>query len=143
MQADAKLVVAGSFTTLGGVARDRIGRLNPDGSLDLAFNPGANDPVTALAVQADANLVVAGGFTTLGGVSRSYIGRLSSDTAAQQHLNVAHSGTALIWARSGAGPEVFRLTLESSPDGMTYTLLGAGTHTNPLIGSPPVGGWQG
>ncbi len=40
VQADGKLVVGGLFTTLGGQPRSSIGRLNPDGTLDTAFNPG-------------------------------------------------------------------------------------------------------
>ena len=47
VQADGKILVGGSFTTLGGggigtTARNRIGRLNADGSLDTSFDPGAN-----------------------------------------------------------------------------------------------------
>jgi len=38
VQLDNKVLLGGSFTTLGGVSRSHIGRLNPDGTLD-AFNP--------------------------------------------------------------------------------------------------------
>ena len=41
VQADGKIVVGGFFTTLGGQTRNYIGRLNADGTLDTAFNPGA------------------------------------------------------------------------------------------------------
>ncbi|HKZ82802.1 MAG TPA: delta-60 repeat domain-containing protein, partial [Anaerolineae bacterium] len=73
VQADGKMLVGGLFTTLGGQARDRIARLNSDGSLDTTFNPGANDWVYALAVQADGKIVVGGLFTTLGGQARDRI----------------------------------------------------------------------
>ena len=48
VQADGKILVGGYFTTLGGggtgtTPRNNIGRLNPDGSVDTSFNPGAND----------------------------------------------------------------------------------------------------
>ena len=134
VQADGKIVVGGSFTTLGGGARGNIGRLNPDGTLDATFNPGAGNVVNALAVQADGKIVVGGLFTTLGGGGRSRIGRLSSDTAALQSLTADPSGTTVTWTRSGAGPEVWRVTFESSTDGVTFTLLGAGTRI--------AGGWQ-
>ena len=47
VQPDGKIVVGGVFTTLGGggtgtTTRNRIGRLNADGSVDTSFNPGAN-----------------------------------------------------------------------------------------------------
>jgi hypothetical protein len=67
-------------------------------------------------------------------VTRSNIGRLSSDAAAFQDLNVNTSGTTLTWLRSGASPEVWRVTFESSADGVSYTPLGAGTRIT--------GGWQ-
>ena len=48
VQPDGKILIGGEFTTLspnGGVAvtRNHIARLNPDGTLDTAFNPNAND----------------------------------------------------------------------------------------------------
>src|SRR6266571_1502907 len=57
VQPDGKILIGGDFTTLspnGGVAvtRNGIARLNPDGTLDTAFNPNANDIVFAIAVQA-------------------------------------------------------------------------------------------
>ena len=46
MQANGKILVGGSFTQLGGWARNYIGRLNADGSLDWAFNPEVNGSVS-------------------------------------------------------------------------------------------------
>jgi hypothetical protein len=45
VQAGGKILVGGGFTTLAGQTRNRIGRLNPDGTLDTAFDPGANSYV--------------------------------------------------------------------------------------------------
>jgi uncharacterized delta-60 repeat protein len=134
VQADGKIVVGGQFNTLGGAPRSRIGRLNANGSLDTDRNPGANNAVWALAVQADGKVVVGGAFTSLGGMTRNYIGRLSSAAAALQHLAVNSSGTAVTWTRSGASPEVGRVTFDSSTDGVAYAPLGAGTRIS--------GGWQ-
>ena len=58
VQPDGKILIAGNFTTLspnGGatVTRNHIARLNPDGTLDTAFNPNANNAVESIAVQAD------------------------------------------------------------------------------------------
>jgi len=134
VQSDGEIVVGGRFTTLGGQTRNYIARLNADGTLDTTFDPGANDWVDALAVQSDGKLVVGGFFTTLGGQARNHIGRLSNDAAALQNLSADTGGTTVTWTRSGAGPEVWRVTFESSTDGVTYTPLGAGTHIT--------GGWQ-
>src|SRR3984893_7670066 len=69
VQPDGKILLGGDFTTLspnGGVAvtRNRIARLNPDGTLDTAFNPNANSSVTSIAVQADGKILVGGFFTS-------------------------------------------------------------------------------
>jgi uncharacterized delta-60 repeat protein len=47
LQSDGKILVGGNFTAVNGVARNRIARLNSDGSLDMSFD-SANS-VTLLA----------------------------------------------------------------------------------------------
>lgn len=79
LQTDGKILVGGNFTTLGGLPRERIGRLNASGTIDSGFNPGANDYVRSFAVQADGRILVGGNFTSLGGQPRSRIGRLNAD----------------------------------------------------------------
>ena len=39
VQPDGKILAGGSFTSLGGQTRNRLGRLNADGSLDASFQP--------------------------------------------------------------------------------------------------------
>jgi uncharacterized delta-60 repeat protein len=96
VQSDGKILVGGEFTALGGgfgtSVRNHIGRLNPDGTVDTSFDPGANGPVTAIAVQADGKIVVGGRFSTLGGggigtSSRNYIGRLNPDGSLDTEFN--------------------------------------------------------
>jgi uncharacterized delta-60 repeat protein/uncharacterized repeat protein (TIGR02543 family) len=80
IQADGKILVGGYFTTLVDYqARNYIGRLNADGTLDSGFNPGANYEVSTLVVQGDGRILVGGAFWTLGGQPRSSIGRLNAD----------------------------------------------------------------
>ena len=86
VQPDGKILIGGDFTTLspnGGAAvtRNRIARLNPDGTLDTAFNPNANGAVYAIAVQADGKILVGGVFTdSIGGQTRNRIARLDATT---------------------------------------------------------------
>jgi uncharacterized delta-60 repeat protein len=88
VQSDGKILIGGDFTTVspnGGaaVARNRIARLNADGTLDPVFNPNANDSVYAIAVQPDGK-ILAGGFfngkNSIGGQTRNYIARLDPTT---------------------------------------------------------------
>lgn len=86
VQPDGKILIAGLFTTLspnGGpaVTRNHIARLNPDGTLDAAFDPNAhNSNVYAIAVQTDGKILAGGPFTTIGGQTRNYIARLGATT---------------------------------------------------------------
>src|SRR5207244_3600135 len=142
LQTDGKTLVGGDFTMLGGgtgtTARNGIGRLNADGSIDTSFNPGANAPLWSVTQLADGKILVGGAFTALGGASgtttRNRIGRLTNTDAAIQRLSVTNNGSVITWLRSGAGPEVWRATFEMSADGVTYTPLGSGTRI--------ASGWQ-
>ena len=142
VQADGKILVGGRFSTLGGQSRNGIGRLNGDGTLETSFNPGAGGTypyVSSLAVQADGKILVGGDFTTLGGQSRNYIGRLNNTGPATQSL--IFDGSTLTWTRGGTSPEVWRTTFEYSPDGRSWTNLGAGIRISGLpVGQ--AGGWQ-
>ena len=85
VQPDGKILIGGDFTTLspnGGAAvtRNRIARLNPDGTLDPAFNPNANGACQTIVVQADGKILVGGPFTSIGGQTRNFIARLDATT---------------------------------------------------------------
>ena len=91
VQADGKVLLGGDFTTLqpNGAAspttRNRIARVNADGTLDTGFNPNANGTVYSVAVQADGKVLLGGNFTTLqpnGAASpttRNRIARVNAD----------------------------------------------------------------
>ncbi|MCL5022124.1 MAG: hypothetical protein M1497_01930, partial [Nitrospirae bacterium] len=79
VQADGKILVGDSFTSIGGQTRNYIARLNEDGTPDADFNPNANGSVDSIAVQADGKILVGGWFTNIGGVTRNYIARLNED----------------------------------------------------------------
>lgn len=87
VQPDGKILIGGSFQGVsvnGGVLipRNRIARLNPDGTLDTSFDPNANGSVLAIAVQPDGKILVGGyfnesnGSNTIGGAKRNFIARL-------------------------------------------------------------------
>jgi hypothetical protein len=62
LQPDGKILIGGDFTSYNGTPRNRVARLNADGSLDMSFNPGtgANSTVYALAVQPDGKILIGG-----------------------------------------------------------------------------------
>jgi uncharacterized delta-60 repeat protein/uncharacterized repeat protein (TIGR01451 family) len=85
VQPDGKTIIAGKFTSVLGVPRQNIARLNADGTLDLGFDPNANEQVRSVAVQPDGKVVLGGVFTTLqpGGAgaatARNLIARVNAD----------------------------------------------------------------
>lgn len=80
---DGKVLIAGDFTAVNGVARSRVARLNADGSLDTTFDPGAgpNALVRSFMVQEDGKVVIGGDFTSVGGVARGRLARLTTTGA--------------------------------------------------------------
>lgn len=60
VQSDQKIVVGGTFYTVGSTKRERLARLNADGSLDEGFNPNVSGlrPVYALVGLDDGRIVV-------------------------------------------------------------------------------------
>ena len=77
-----KIVLGGDFTTYGNVTRNRIIRVNVDGTLDVTFGnsgDGANGSVCAVVLQADGRILIGGEFTTYNGTIRNHIARLNSD----------------------------------------------------------------
>jgi len=78
---DGKVLIAGDFTLVNGTNRNRIARLNQDGSLDIGFDPGAgaNAIVYAVAAQPDGKALIGGDFTTYNRTNRNRIARLNLD----------------------------------------------------------------
>jgi uncharacterized delta-60 repeat protein/uncharacterized repeat protein (TIGR01451 family) len=137
VQADGKILLAGDFTTLQPngaptpTTRNRIARLNSDGSVDSGFDPNANDTVYNVAVQMDGKILLGGEFTTVGGTARNQMARLNNDSAPQSLS--APDVTRVQWLRGGAAPEVEQVTFELATNG-PWTLLGSGTRI--------AGGWE-
>ena len=87
VQPDGRIIIAGQFTSVLDQPRNRIARLNADGTLDMGFNPNVNGEVSSVAVQADGRILIAGYFTNVGGVVRNYIARLAGDGSLDTGFN--------------------------------------------------------
>ena len=83
VRADGRVVLGGDFTTVHGVARNRVARLASNGALDMGFDPGggANGTVRALVAQADGSVLVGGDFSTVAGVARNGVAQLFANGA--------------------------------------------------------------
>jgi uncharacterized delta-60 repeat protein len=78
IQADGSILVSGEFQTLNGQPRLNLGRLNPNGALDEAFEASSPGGVFTLSAQVDGGIVVGGTYTWIGGI-RPAISRLNGD----------------------------------------------------------------
>jgi uncharacterized delta-60 repeat protein len=93
VQPDGKVVIGGSFTTVGGLTRSYLARLNPDGSVDASYAPAApNGRVLSIVRQADGKLIIAGTFTLIGTTARSYLARLNTDGSLDTTYNTNPNG---------------------------------------------------
>ncbi|HKP02318.1 MAG TPA: hypothetical protein VJU77_03065 [Chthoniobacterales bacterium] len=107
-QPDGKTLISGDFTTLspnGGipVTRNRIARLNPDGTLDTAFDPNANDSVNAMFLQPDGKILIGGYFTQVGGQQRNGVARLNPDGSLDPVFNPNARGAVFTFAVQADG----------------------------------------
>jgi uncharacterized delta-60 repeat protein len=93
IQADGKVLIGGLFSSVLGVARNNIARLNTDGTLDAAFNPNANNEVRAIAVQADGKILAGGDFTSIGGQTRNRMARLDPTTGSADSFDPNPNGS--------------------------------------------------
>ncbi len=82
VQADGRILLGGSFASVGGQTRRGLARLNADGSLDPSLgdimpNISPSPTVNALALQPDGKIWVGGNFFAFGG--HNYLVRLKPD----------------------------------------------------------------
>lgn len=82
LQSDGKIIIGGIFTGYNGTPRNRIARLNTDGTLDAVFDPGTgpNDPVYTSSIQADGKVIIGGFFNSYNGINRNYVARVNALT---------------------------------------------------------------
>ena len=82
------IYVGGYFTSIGGLARNNIAKLNnTNGGADTDWNPNANSIVEVLTTNG-IDLYVGGGFTSIGGQLRNRIAKLNiTDGSADANWN--------------------------------------------------------
>ena len=103
VQTDGKILIAGDFETVNGVACPGVARLNSDGTRDSSFNAtgfslslagnGTTRPIRGLVIQTDGKIVLGGRFTVSATFAANHTGpiftrlpliRLNSDGSADQ-----------------------------------------------------------
>ncbi len=94
------IYIGGAFTNFNGTTRNNLAKLQPNGALDLAFDPGTGTAGSVPDVRAitpptaTAGPVLGGFFTTYGGTIVNRIVRVNATTAARDTAFTTASGTA-------------------------------------------------
>jgi uncharacterized delta-60 repeat protein len=129
IQRDGKIYIAGDFTQIGSAIRNHIARLNSDGSLDLAFDPGrgSDGSILAVGVQQNGKVIIGGTFQSVNGFSSLGLARLNGDPAAPptpvtlRSIVVSQAGQVEVTFDSAAGQSY---QLEATSDFNVWTPVG-------------------
>jgi uncharacterized delta-60 repeat protein len=98
IQQNGKILIGGSFTTVGGVTRRRLARIEQNGTVDTSFNVAVNQNVYSVNLENDGDILLGGQFTRVNGQSRIAAARL-----------LQTAGTAFDFDGDGkADPSIFR-----------------------------------
>jgi uncharacterized delta-60 repeat protein/uncharacterized repeat protein (TIGR01451 family) len=126
LEQDLAIVVGGSFTEASDVTRNRLTRLNHDGTVDtgINFGTGANNLVASVVIQPDGKLVIGGSFTTFEGQPKPYIARIFggsttdsgtvSFTSYSYQVNEALTNAVISVYRSGGTTNSITVTASTS-----------------------------
>jgi uncharacterized delta-60 repeat protein len=98
VQPDGKIIIVGNFTSVNGVSRNRIARINPNGTLDASFNPpgGANATVNAVTLLPDGKILIGGEFTSFNSdANKKYIARLNPNGTLDASFTTVSNGPIL------------------------------------------------
>ncbi len=106
LQDDGKILIGGFFTSIGGVNRGHLARLNTDATVDNSFDPGggADGAVNALALTPEGKVILGGAFTRVNGITLPNVAMVDANGHVAADFN------------PGVGPDdtVFALALQSN-----------------------------
>lgn len=99
-------VIGGDFTTVGGLPRQHLAALRPDGTVDPVFDPGADGVVRALDGSVDGSRIFVGGeFSVIGGVARGALAAV--DPAGTVVADWVADTNGIVHAIEVSGPRVY------------------------------------
>jgi uncharacterized delta-60 repeat protein len=104
LQPDGQVVVGGNFTSINGIARNRVARFKADGTLDAGFNPSLNGfTLYSIIAQADGKMMLLGDFTSVGDSPRPHAVRIHPDGSLDTTFVLIPDSTALSGAFQADG----------------------------------------
>ncbi len=142
-QVDGRLLLAGKFDRVNGVARRNVARLEPDGSLDGSFDPGAGPalssdsssfgyPVQGMTLGPDGGIYVAGQLDRYNGRVYRMVVRLRGDPVPRLRVGWSAGAVEASWI----GHPGARVEVESSPDLSQWNLYHSFTNDEAVVRLP-------
>ena len=91
---DNKLLIVGKFQSYNGIARNRVARINTDGSLDTTFSvgTGANSDVMYVISDSDNKIYIGGSFTSFNSSTRNKFARLNENGSIDSSVTLQGTG---------------------------------------------------
>lgn len=110
IQADDKVLIGGAFTLFNGISKNRIVRLNSNGSIDTSYvtTIGFNNNVNTITILPDGKTLIGGDFTTYGAVVNGVTNQ------ANRIIKLNNDGTTNTVFGKGFDSSVFTLALLSN-----------------------------
>lgn len=89
---NGQIIAGGQFSTVNGITRSNLVRLNTDGSVDTSWgtNNMLNGSVQSLSVQNDGRILVAGFFSSATGTNRNQVARFNDDGTLDLTFNIGN-----------------------------------------------------
>ncbi len=108
MQPDSKIILSGIFTSYNGIARQKLVRLNLDGSIDLSVSIQSISPsavISAILLNSDGKLTIGGTFTSINGTAINRVARLNTDWTLDTTFNVGKGASqdVSVFAKTNSG----------------------------------------
>jgi uncharacterized delta-60 repeat protein len=116
VQPDGKILIGGSFSTVNGVARKGVARVDSAGLLDPSFEVVfGNDPtIYQILVEPSGKIIVGGAFSGVHGVPRTNFVRVESNGALDPTFNAGSAGILRSISRQPDGKYVVTEAFASS-----------------------------
>jgi uncharacterized delta-60 repeat protein len=105
LQPDGKILIGGVFSSFNYNVRNKVARLNTDGSLDENFNPSIKNNIWTMTTQSDGKIIIGGSYSGINNIGENAINRLNSDGSLDTSFN------------SGIGPNGSIYTTSLQSDG--------------------------
>jgi uncharacterized delta-60 repeat protein len=116
VQHDRKVLIGGGFTSVNGVPRANIARLNRDGSLDHEFDCAVSGAIYTVVFDGNGKILIGGSFDAVNGFERGHIARLNPDGTLDTSLQPIVLGGQSQSTPAGDGvirPRIYAIALQT------------------------------